>query len=111
VVGQEGLQGLAEVVDEMEPIDHLHGIGRASANAIRVQIAPITADDRHRRMLGEPGRDAGGRAVRQHVDDTMGRQIDEDGPIAMAPPPGPLIDPNDLEGWGVGHRGCPHQPE
>ena len=111
MVDQEGLQGLAEVLDEMEPIDHLHGIGRAPANAIRVQVAPITADHRNRRMLGEPCRDAGGRAVRQQVDDTMCRQIDEDGAIAMTSPPGPLVYPNDLEGWGVGHRGCPHQPE
>jgi hypothetical protein len=111
VVDQKGLQGLAEVLDEMEPIDHLHGIGRAPANAIRIQVAPITADHRNRRMLGEPCRDAGGRAVRQQVDDTMCRQIDEDGAIAMTSPPGPLVYPNDLEGWGVGHQGCPHQPE
>jgi hypothetical protein len=98
VVEQEGLQRLAEVLDEMEPIDHLHDLGRTPANAIRVQIAPITADHLNRRMLGEPCRDAGGRAVRQQVDDTMRCQIDEDGAIAVVPPPGPLVDSNGVEG-------------
>jgi hypothetical protein len=29
----------------------------------------------------------------------------------VAPPPGPLVDANGLQGWGVGHRGRPHQAE
>jgi hypothetical protein len=82
----------------MEPVDHLHDLGRTPADAIRVQIAPITADHLNPRMLGEPGRDAGGRAVRQHVDDTMRLEIDEDGAIAVAAPPGPLVDSNGVEG-------------
>ena len=86
----------------MKPIDHLHGLGRAPANAVGVEVAPITTDHGDRRMLGQPGRDAGGRAVRQEVDDAMRQQIDQDGAIAMAPPPGPLVDTNGLEGWGVG---------
>jgi hypothetical protein len=41
----------------------------------------------------------------------MRREIDQDGAIAMAPPPGPLVDPDDLVGGDVGDRGRPHQPE
>jgi hypothetical protein len=29
----------------------------------------------------------------------------------MTPPPGPLINTDSLQGGGVGHRGCPHQPQ
>jgi hypothetical protein len=41
----------------------------------------------------------------------MRRQIDEEGAIAMAPPPRPLVHPDGLRGWSVGHRGHPHQAE
>ena len=71
MVDQEGFQGLAEVLDEMEAIDHLHGLGRPPANAIGVEVAPIATDHADRRMLGQPGRDARGRAVRQQVHDAM----------------------------------------
>jgi hypothetical protein len=64
VVDQEGLQGLAEVLNQMKPIDHLYCVGCPPANALGVEVAPIATDDSDRRMLGEPGRDAGGRAVR-----------------------------------------------
>jgi hypothetical protein len=98
-------------MDQMEAIDHLHRLGGPSANAVCIEVTAITADDGDRRMLDEPGRDAGGRAVRQEVDDPMGCEIDEDGAIAMAPPPGPLVDPDGLQGWGARHWGWPHQPE
>jgi len=39
----------------MKPIDRLHRLGSPPANAIRVEVTPITADDGDRRMLGEPG--------------------------------------------------------
>jgi hypothetical protein len=41
----------------------------------------------------------------------MGQEIDQDGAIAVAPPLGPLVDAEDLEGVDVGYRGRPHQPE
>jgi hypothetical protein len=41
----------------------------------------------------------------------MRRQIDHHGAIAMTPPPGPLVDADDLEGWDVWCQGRPHQSE
>jgi hypothetical protein len=92
VVDQKGFQGLSEVVDEVKPIHHLHGLGCPPANAVGVELAPITTDDGDRRMLGPPGREGDGRAVRPEVDDARGRQIDHKGALAMTPPPGPLVD-------------------
>ena len=111
VVEQKGFQGLAEVLDEMEAIDDLHRLGGPPANAVGVEVTAITADDGDRRMLGQPGRHAGGRAVRQQVHDPMRREIDQDGAIAMAPPPGPLVHADGLQGWGGEDRGRPHEPE
>jgi hypothetical protein len=62
-------------------------------------------------MLGQPGRDTGGRAVRQQVHDPMAREIDQDGTIPMAPPPGLLVDANRLEGWRGRDRRPPAQAE
>ena len=38
-------------------------------------------------------------------------QIDQDGPIALPPPPRPLAHADDVRGGGVGHRGGLHQPQ
>ena len=106
MVDQQGFQGLAEVLDQMKPIDHLHRLGCPPANAVGIEVTPIAADDGDRRMLGQPGRHGRGRAVRQQVHDAMRLEIDQDGAIPMAPPPGPLVHPNGLQGWGVGRTGA-----
>src|SRR5687767_5362270 len=95
----------------MKPIDHLHRLGCAPAHAVGIQVAAIATDRRDGGMLGQPGRDGGGRAVRQQVDDAMRLQIDEDRAIAMAPPPGPLVYTDDLEGWRGRDRNPPDQAE
>ena len=61
MVQQESFQRLAEVLDEVEAIDHLHRLGCPSANAIGVEVTAITTADGDRRMLGQPGGDAGRR--------------------------------------------------
>jgi hypothetical protein len=111
VVEEEGFQGLAEVLDEMEAIDHLYSRRRAPANAVSVQVAPIAADHGDRPMLCQPGRDAGGRAVRQQADDVVVREVDQNRAVAMPSPPGPLVDTNDPEGWRGRDRRPPDQAE
>jgi hypothetical protein len=93
---------LAEVVDEMKPMNCLlHGVGPPATDAIRIQIIPIATDDGDGWMLGEPSRHRRGRAIRQEVHDPMTGQIDEDGTIAVAPPPGPLVDADHATGGAV----------
>jgi hypothetical protein len=55
-VDQVGFQGLAEVLDEMKPVNHLDSVGPSAADAIRIQVTAIATDDGDRRMLGEPCR-------------------------------------------------------
>jgi hypothetical protein len=38
-------------------------------------------------------------------------QIDQNGAIAVAQPPGPFIDADGLQGWHGWYRSRPHQPE
>ena len=108
---QEGFNGLAEVADEMEAVHDLHRLGCPSTNAVRIEVTAITADDGDRRLLFQPGRECRGRAVRQQVHDAVRRQINQDGAVAMTPPPGPLVDTNGLEGWRGRARSPPDQAE
>jgi hypothetical protein len=64
-VQQEGFQRLAEVLDEVEAIDHLHRLGCPPANPVGVEVAVIATDDGDRGMLGQPGCHSRSRAVRQ----------------------------------------------
>jgi hypothetical protein len=45
------------------------------------------------------------------ADGPWGCEIDQDRPVPMASPPGPLVDADGLQGWGARHRGRPHRPE
>ena len=38
-------------------------------------------------------------------------KIDQDGPVAVPPPPRPLVHANDLRSGGSGRWGRPHQPQ
>jgi hypothetical protein len=93
VIEQDSFQRLAEVLHEMKPIDHLHRLGGSLANAVGIQVAAIATEDGERRVLREPGRERGGRAVPQQVHNAMRHEIDQDRAIAMASSPGPLVHP------------------
>jgi hypothetical protein len=78
--------------------DDQHRVWSPLANAIGVQVAAIATHRRNGGMLGQPGRDSGRRAIRQQVDDAMRHEIDQDGAIPVAPPPGPLVHPDGPQG-------------
>ena len=70
--------------------------------AVGIEVTAVATDLSYGGMLGQPGGDGRGRAVRQQVHHPMTGQIDQDGAIAMAPPPGPLIDADSLQSWRRG---------
>jgi hypothetical protein len=111
VVAQACFQRLAEIVHEMKAAHDLHGVGGATANALGIQVAPITTDDGDRRMFGDPSRDRRRRAIGPQVHDAVIREIDQDRAVAMTPPLGPLVDADGLQGRRVSYRGHPYQPE
>ena len=107
----KGFDGFAEILHEMKAINHLHRLRCPPTNAVRIAVTPITADDGDRRMLSQPGRHRRGRALRQQVHDAMCREIDQHRALAVAPPPGPLVDADRLEGWRGWDRSPPYQAE
>ena len=111
LIVQERLDGFAQILHQMKPIHDLHGLRSAAPDAVGVEGTAIPTDDRHRGMLGQPGRQTVRRALGQEVEHLMVLQIDEDGAIALPPPPRPLIDANDLRRRGGRRRGRLHQPQ
>jgi hypothetical protein len=108
---EEGLDGFAEVFDQMKPIHDLHGLRCPLTDALCIEGTPVSTDHGDRGMLCQPGRHALYRALRQQVQDPMILEIDQDGPIAVAAPPGPLVHADDVQGGDVGCRSRPHQSQ
>ena len=111
LIVQKGLDRLTEVFDQMEAIHDLHGLRCSTTNALGVERTPLATDDADGRILHEPGGDALCRALGQEVKHPMILQIDQNGPVALPPPPRPLVHADGLQSGGGGRGGRPHQPQ
>jgi hypothetical protein len=111
LVVAEGLDRFAQVFDQMKPIHNLDGLRGPMANALGGERTPVPTDDTDGRMLREPGRDALRRALGQQVQDPMILQIDEDRPVALPPPPRPLVHTDDVRSGGNGSWSRSHEPQ
>ena len=88
------LNPVAQVLDQMETIGDLPGLGRAYSGTLSIEPVAIAADDFHSRMLAKPARQRGRGAVRQHAGDGSGLKVHQDGSACGAFAPGPLINAN-----------------
>ena len=73
----------------------LDGIRSPPADAVGIAAGAITGNDLSTGMILQPGRNRVTLAVRQQVDRPVALQIDDDGAVALAPPPCPVIDADD----------------
>ncbi len=87
--------GIVEVAQEMPSIAHLDGIWSPPADAVGIAAGAITGNDLSTRMILQPGRNCVTLAVRQQVDRPVALQIDDDGAVALAAPPCPVINADD----------------
>src|SRR5260221_2399886 len=74
------LQALPQVVEQMNAIRHLPGLGSPLPSSFGVKAVAVTADDLHFGMPAQPTGDALGSAIREHVPHTPGIQGNEDCP-------------------------------
>jgi hypothetical protein len=95
---EEPLQGVAQVLHQVEPIDDLHRVGGAKPNPFGVQSTPIPADDLDAGIRLQPLRNGQGRALGEQIKHLMALEITDDRPKAPASPPGPLVEPD--HAWG-----------
>src|SRR5215207_357018 len=82
----------AEVPQQMPPIRYLERVRRALPCRIGIGTSTVTCDSLDPTMLLQPGRDRASLAVGQQVDNPVALQIHQDGPVALAAPPRPIID-------------------
>jgi hypothetical protein len=105
------LKQLAHIGQEVEAIGNLDGIGRALTRTVSVGAGTITADHVDAGVLSQPGRQTLGGSVRQEFDRLATFEVYEDRPVALAPPPGPVIDAEHTRiGWRP-HRCLADQAE
>ncbi len=88
------LQSLAEVTQEMPAIGDLRRRRRSLPCPLRVGSGAISRDDLNARMSTQPGCDGLSAAVGQQVDDTSTLEVADDGSVALAASPSPIIDAN-----------------
>jgi hypothetical protein len=76
----------------MPAIRDLQGIRCALPDTVCVGAGAVARDDLHSAMALQPRREGRGLAIGQKVDHPVALQIDQDGAVVLAAPPGPVID-------------------
>jgi hypothetical protein len=95
------LKRVHQIVDEVPPIGHLHGIGSTAPRRAGIDTVAITADDLHARVFAQPADQCGG-GIFQQVDDVVSPCIDQDRAVASSATEGELVDTEDL--WRLNRR-------
>jgi hypothetical protein len=86
------LHGCAEVLQQMPPIGHLERVGCALACCIGIGAGTVTCDNFDSTMPLQPSRNCAGFSVGQQVDNLVALEVNQDGSVALAAPPRPVID-------------------
>ena len=94
--------GFPEVLQQVEAISDLSRLRRALPRGVRIKTSAITADNFDFRMPPEPVRRGGSGAICQQINYLTTLQIDDDGPVVRAFPPGPPIDAGDTHHGAIG---------
>ena len=91
---KEPLQGPAQILHQVEPIDNLDRLRRPLPHPLSIETTAIAADDLDTRVRPQPLRDRGGRAFREQSEAVMALEIAEHGPEPSAAAPGPFVEPD-----------------
>ncbi len=95
----------------MEAIGDLYCVRCPHSNRIGIQSTTIPADQHDVDVDPQPLCGRGGGALRQQINRVMSFEIDEDGAVAVSPPPRPFVDPDDPRGVASGNRRAADQPQ
>jgi len=83
---------VGQVVQQVPSVGDLDGGGCAAGGAFGVAAGPVPADHLDPRVFVEPGGQAVGGAIVEHVDHPAAGHVDQHGPVAVAASPGEVID-------------------
>ena len=87
------LQRRGQVLEEVETVRDLNGVGSSLAGSLRVGTAAVAGDDLDAGMLPQPLGQGLGPAVGEQVDDAAALEVHQDRPILLAFPFGPIVHP------------------
>jgi hypothetical protein len=86
------LQGRTKVPQQMPAIGDLERVRCALPYRIGIGTSTVTRDSLDPAMTLQLGRDRAGLAVGQQVDNPVAFKVHQDGSVALAAPPRPIID-------------------
>jgi hypothetical protein len=112
VVGAHGgAHGLAEVAQQVPAIGDVHGLRRTAPGAVGVDVGPVAGDHLHAGVVAQPGGERAGVAVGQEIDDGVALEVDQDGAVAAALAPRPLVHPERARHRRLGACRGPGEPQ
>ena len=91
VLVEHRAQGVAAVAQQMEPVCHLDGVRGAPGGSLGIGAGAVADHGGHAGMVRQPRRQRVGAAVGQQVDHAPALQVDQDGAVALALAPRPVV--------------------
>jgi hypothetical protein len=98
------LQGLSDILQQVKAVRDLDCLGGALTGAVRIGFRPIACNDLDSRMSLKPLRQGASFAIVQEGHGPAALEVNEDRPIGLAFPIGPIIHPED-GGGGMYRQG------
>ena len=97
----------------MPSIGHLDRLRRALADPVRISTGAIACDHLNAGMLAQPIGKSLGLPIREQVYHLVALEVDEDGAVAMAASPGPIVHPKDRRRrrWHLGPHLVGYHPQ
>jgi hypothetical protein len=88
----DGSNGITEIAQQVPTVSDLNRVRRPLADTVGVGAGAVARDDLDTGVLAEPGGQRFRLPIRQQVHNLIALQIDQNGSVAMATTPSPIID-------------------
>lgn len=105
------VQGRRHICEEVKAVSDLGGLGSALPNACGVGFGAVPRHDLDAGMGVKPRGHRLSRSICQHIKGAPPVEIDDDGAVALALAPRPIIHPNNFRGWPIGPSHAAHTPQ
>jgi hypothetical protein len=101
-------QSLTQVAQEVPSIGHLDRLRRSLPDSFCIGAGAVPADNLHARVCAQPRGDGLALPVRQKIDHPARLKVAQNGAVAVALAPGPIVDAKNA--WSPLCRGGPGSP-
>src|SRR5262245_49304275 len=105
------LEGRCQMLQQMEAVCNRGGLWNSLPHAGGIGFGAVTGHHLDVGMRLEPRGDGFSRPILEDVDGTAACEINDDGAVALAFAPRPIIDANDGRGGPLRQRHAPYAPQ